>query len=101
MITIKINIPQWKDITKWFWDKFCSLRRKDVDKSKCDKLQTIEVSVEELITHCEAQMSRCYDKHSIRYVEHYLLYCYIMGAPLSVETKIYNGKWTQVFIITY
>ena len=30
MITIKINIPQWKDITKWFWDKFCFPRRKVV-----------------------------------------------------------------------
>ena len=100
MITIKINIPQWKDITKWFWDKFCSLRRKDVDKSKCDKLQTIEVPVEELITNCEAQMSR-YDKQSRRYIEHFVLYSYLMGAPLNVKTKIDNGKWTQVLIITY
>lgn len=30
MITIKINIPQWEDITKWFWDKFCFPRRKVV-----------------------------------------------------------------------
>ena len=30
MITIRINIPQWKDITKWFWDKFCFPRRKVV-----------------------------------------------------------------------
>ena len=30
MITIKINIPQWTDITKWFWDKFCFPRRKVV-----------------------------------------------------------------------
>ncbi len=30
MITIKINIPQWKDFTKWFWDKFCFPRRKVV-----------------------------------------------------------------------
>ena len=32
MITIKINIPQWKDISKWFWDKFCFPRRKVVAK---------------------------------------------------------------------
>ena len=32
MITIKINIPQWKDFTKWFWDKFCFPRRKVVAK---------------------------------------------------------------------
>ena len=30
MITIRINIPQWEDITKWFWDKFCFPRRKVV-----------------------------------------------------------------------
>ena len=30
MITIRINIPQWKDITKWFGDKFCFPRRKVV-----------------------------------------------------------------------
>ena len=30
MITININIPQWKDFTKWFWDKFCFPRRKVV-----------------------------------------------------------------------
>ena len=30
MITIQINIPQWQDITKWFWDKFCFPRRKVV-----------------------------------------------------------------------
>ena len=30
MITINIDIPQWKDITKWFWDKFCFPRRKVV-----------------------------------------------------------------------
>ena len=30
MITIRINIPEWKDITKWFWDKFCFPRRKEV-----------------------------------------------------------------------
>ena len=30
MITITINIPQWKDISKWFWDKFCFPRRKVV-----------------------------------------------------------------------
>lgn len=30
MIIIKIEIPQWKDITKWFWDKFCFPRRKVV-----------------------------------------------------------------------
>ena len=30
MITIKINIPQWKDFTKWLWDKFCFPRRKVV-----------------------------------------------------------------------
>ena len=30
MIIIKIEIPQWKDITKWFWDKFCFPRRKAV-----------------------------------------------------------------------
>ena len=27
---VKIPIPQWKDITKWFWDKFCFPRRKVV-----------------------------------------------------------------------
>ena len=32
MITIKINIPQWEDITKWFWDKFCFPRRKVVEE---------------------------------------------------------------------
>ena len=30
MIIIKIEIPQWKDITKWFGDKFCFPRRKVV-----------------------------------------------------------------------
>ena len=30
MIIIKIEIPQWKDITKWFLDKFCFPRRKVV-----------------------------------------------------------------------
>ena len=30
MIIIKIEIPQWKDITKWFGDKFCLPRRKVV-----------------------------------------------------------------------
>lgn len=30
MITIKINIPQWTDISKWFWDKFCFPRRQVV-----------------------------------------------------------------------
>ena len=30
MIIINIKIPQWKDITKWFWDKFCFPRRKVV-----------------------------------------------------------------------
>ena len=30
MIIIKIKIPQWEDITKWFWDKFCFPRRKVV-----------------------------------------------------------------------
>lgn len=30
MITIRINIPQWTDISKWFWDKFCFPRRKVV-----------------------------------------------------------------------
>ena len=30
MIIIKIEIPQWKDITKLFWDKFCFPRRKVV-----------------------------------------------------------------------
>ena len=28
MIIIKIKIPQLKDITKWFFDKFCFPRRK-------------------------------------------------------------------------
>ena len=32
MIIIKIEIPQWKDITKWFWDKFCFPRRKVVEE---------------------------------------------------------------------
>lgn len=32
MITIKINIPQWQDITKWFWDKFCFPRRQVVEE---------------------------------------------------------------------
>ena len=30
MIVIEVKIPQWKDITKWFWDKFCFQRRKVV-----------------------------------------------------------------------
>ena len=30
MIIIKIEIPQWEDITKWFLDKFCFPRRKVV-----------------------------------------------------------------------
>lgn len=30
MIEITIKIPQWKDFTKWFWDKFCFPRRKVV-----------------------------------------------------------------------
>ena len=30
MIVIEVKIPQWKDITKWFWDKFCFPRRKVV-----------------------------------------------------------------------
>ena len=30
MIVINIKIPQWKDITKWFLDKFCLPRRKVV-----------------------------------------------------------------------
>lgn len=30
VIKFKIPIPQWKDITKWFWDKFCFPRRKVV-----------------------------------------------------------------------
>lgn len=30
MKTIKINILEWKDIKKWFWDKFCYPRRKQV-----------------------------------------------------------------------
>ena len=30
MIVIKVKIPQWKDITKWFWDKFCFPRREVV-----------------------------------------------------------------------
>ena len=29
-INVKIQIPQQKDITKWFWDKFCFPRRKVV-----------------------------------------------------------------------
>ena len=32
MITIKINIPQWKDISKWFWDKLCFPRRQVVEE---------------------------------------------------------------------
>ena len=32
MIIIKIKIPQWEDITKWFWDKFCFPRRKVVEE---------------------------------------------------------------------
>ena len=32
MIVINIKIPQWKDITKWFWDKFCFPRRKVVEE---------------------------------------------------------------------
>lgn len=31
-IKFKIQIPQWKDITKWFWDKFCFPRRKVVSE---------------------------------------------------------------------
>lgn len=30
MIVIEVKIPQWKDIIKWFWDKFCFPRRKVV-----------------------------------------------------------------------
>ena len=30
MIVIEIKNPQWKDITKWFWNKFCFPRRKVV-----------------------------------------------------------------------
>ena len=30
MSIINIKIPQWEDITKWFWDKFCFPRRKAV-----------------------------------------------------------------------
>lgn len=30
MIVVEVKIPQWKDITKWFWDKFCFPRRKVV-----------------------------------------------------------------------
>ena len=30
MIVIEIKFPQWKDITKWFFDKFCFPRRKVV-----------------------------------------------------------------------
>lgn len=30
MKTITIKIPQWSDFTKWFWDKFCYPRRKEV-----------------------------------------------------------------------
>ena len=32
MKTIKINIPEWKDLSKWFWDKFCFPRRELVTK---------------------------------------------------------------------
>ena len=32
VIKVKIPIPQWKDITKWFWDKFCFPRRKVVEE---------------------------------------------------------------------
>lgn len=28
MKTLKINIPEWSDFTKWFWDRFCFPRRK-------------------------------------------------------------------------
>ena len=30
MIVIEVKIPQWKDIAKRFWDKFCFPRRKVV-----------------------------------------------------------------------
>lgn len=30
MKEIKIKLPEWKDVTKWFWDKFCFPRRKAV-----------------------------------------------------------------------
>lgn len=29
-IKIRIKIPQWSDFTKWFWDRFCYPRRKQV-----------------------------------------------------------------------
>lgn len=30
MKEIRIKIPQWSDFTKWFWDRFCYPRRKQV-----------------------------------------------------------------------
>ena len=30
MKQVTINLPQWEDFTKWFWDKFCFPRRKMV-----------------------------------------------------------------------
>ena len=30
MKEIRIKIPQWSDFTKWFWDRFCYPRRKNV-----------------------------------------------------------------------
>lgn len=32
MKEIKIKLPEWKDVTKWFWDKFCFPRRKLVSE---------------------------------------------------------------------
>ena len=61
MIIIKIEIPQWKDITKWFWDKFCFPRRKVVAE---DFERYNDRIVSELIDYLHEALDCYHDENS-------------------------------------
>ena len=72
MITIRINIPQWKDITKWFWDKFCFPRRKVV--AEYFEWYNEEL-INELIGYLYSELDCYHDENSfakLKYIELHL-----------------------------
>lgn len=69
MIIIKIEIPQWKDITKWFWYKFCFPRRKVV--AEYFELYNDRI-VSELIDYLHEAWDRYHNENSfdkLKYLE--------------------------------
>nr|DAL97761.1 MAG TPA: hypothetical protein [Caudoviricetes sp.] len=89
MRQITINLPQWKDITKWFWDKFCFPRRK---------------LIQEWLDYHNGEIAR-FDRIGLQKItmtyssEDAVPQCWVDGHKVPVETVAANdGLSTEDFV---